>query len=164
MRIEPRKGSACGSFVERGKKTAFWHRERSPRSPFCAHQFFQSVVEDSGRGKFFCLSLFLNTCAVLGFIRKNPLVGIELDKPKIQGFPVADADDIAAFQERRGIGSRERLIFGLGLYAGAARADLARPGRKNIKGDLLIYERQKSGTEARVPMTAELRAVIDSDT
>jgi len=69
----------------------------------------------------------------LGFIRKNPLVGIELDKPKIQGFPVADAEDIAAFQKRC----------------------------KNIKGDLLIYERQKSKVKARVPLTAELRTVID---
>ena len=97
----------------------------------------------------------------LGFIRKNPLVGIELDKPKIQGFPVADADDIAAFQARWPIGTRERLIFDLGLYTGAARSDLAKLGRKNIKGDLLTYERQKSKIKARVPLTAELRAVID---
>ena len=97
----------------------------------------------------------------LGFIRKNPMVGIELDKPKVKGFPVADAEDIAAFQERRPVGTRERLFFDLGLYTGAARADLAKLGRKNIKGNLLVYQRQKSGIIARVPLTAELRAVID---
>lgn len=97
----------------------------------------------------------------LGFIRKNPLVGIELDKPKIEGYPVADAEDIAAFQVRWPIGTRECLIFDLGLYTGAARTDLAKLGRKNIKGDLLVYERQKSGIKAQVPLTAELRAVID---
>jgi integrase len=97
----------------------------------------------------------------LGFIAKNPMAGIELEKPKIKGFPVADAEDIAAFQERWPIGTRERLIFDLGLYTGAARVDLAKLGRKNIKGDLLVYERQKSGIKARVPLTAELRAVID---
>lgn len=97
----------------------------------------------------------------LGFIRKNPLTGIELDKPKIQGFPVADADDIAAFQKRWPIGTRERLIFDLALYTGAARSDLAKLSRKNIKGDLLVYERQKSGIKAQVPLKAELQAVID---
>ncbi|MEM7089508.1 MAG: tyrosine-type recombinase/integrase [Pseudomonadota bacterium] len=97
----------------------------------------------------------------LGFIRKNPMKGIELDKPKIKGFPVADADDIEAFQDLWEIGTRERLIFDLALYTGAARSDLAKLGRKNIKGDLLVYERQKSGVKARVPLTAELRAVID---
>ncbi len=97
----------------------------------------------------------------LGFIRKNPMVGIELDKPKIKGFPEADAHDIAAYQERWPIGTRNRLILDLGLYTGAARADLAKLGRLHIKDDLLVYERQKSGIKARVPITAELRAVID---
>lgn len=96
----------------------------------------------------------------LGFIRKNPMVGIELDKPKIHGFPVADADDISTFQKRWPIGTRHRLIFDLGLYTGAARTDLAKLGRRNIKDDLLVYQRQKSGIVARVPLTAELRAVI----
>lgn len=96
----------------------------------------------------------------LGFIAKNPMAGIHLDRPKIEGFPVAEADDIEAFQKRWPIGTRERLVFDLGLFTGAARVDLARLSRKNIKGDLLVYERQKSGITARVPITAELSAVI----
>ncbi|WP_170606395.1 tyrosine-type recombinase/integrase [Ruegeria arenilitoris] len=97
----------------------------------------------------------------LGFVRKNPMVGIELDKPKIKGFEVADAEDIAAFQARWPIGTRARLIFDLALYTGAARSDLANLGRKNISGDLLVYKRLKTGTTAIVPLTAELRTVID---
>lgn len=96
----------------------------------------------------------------LGFIRKNPMTGIELDKPKIKGFPVADAVDIERFQDRWSVGTRERLIFDLALFTGAARTDLARLSRKNIRGDLLVYDRQKSGIVARVPLAAELRAVI----
>ncbi len=53
------------------------------------------------------------------------------------------------------------MIFELGLYTGAARTDLAKLGRRNIKGDPLVYERQKGGIIARVPLTAELRAVIN---
>ncbi|MEL6172725.1 MAG: tyrosine-type recombinase/integrase [Pseudomonadota bacterium] len=97
----------------------------------------------------------------LGFIRKNPMADVQLDKPKVKGFRVADADDIAAFQDRWPVGTRERLIFDLALFTGAARVDLAKLGRKNIKGDLLVYDRQKSGVKASVPLTAELRAVID---
>lgn len=51
----------------------------------------------------------------LGFISRNPMAGIELDKPKVKGFPVADADGIAAFQARWPVGTRERLILDLGL-------------------------------------------------
>ena len=59
------------------------------------------------------------------------------------------------------MGTRERLIFDLGLYTGAARPDLAKLSRKNIKSDLLVYERQKSKVKARVPLTVELWAVIE---
>lgn len=97
----------------------------------------------------------------LGFISRNPMAGIELDKPKIKGFAVADADDIAAFQGRWPTDTRERLIFDLALYTGAARSDLAKLGRKNISDDLLVYQRQKSGITAQVPLTPELRSVID---
>jgi site-specific recombinase XerD len=97
----------------------------------------------------------------LGFIRKNPLAGIELDRPKVEGFAVADADDLAAFQETWPVGTVERLAFDLALYTGAARTDLAKLSRKNVKGDLLVYQRQKSKITARVPLTPELRAVIE---
>lgn len=96
----------------------------------------------------------------LGFIAKNPMARIELDRPQIQGFRVADAEDIAAFQERWPIGKLERLVFDLALYTGAARGDLAKLGRKNIKGDVLIDERHKSKVTAYVLLTRELRAVI----
>ncbi|WP_238367619.1 tyrosine-type recombinase/integrase [Mesobacterium pallidum] len=97
----------------------------------------------------------------LGFIAKNPMAGIELDRPKLKGFPVADAEDIAAFQKRWPVGTIERLVFDLALYTGAARTDLSKLSRKNIKGDVLVYERQKSGVTARVPLTPELVEVID---
>ncbi|WP_437195420.1 tyrosine-type recombinase/integrase [Roseovarius sp. MS2] len=96
----------------------------------------------------------------LGFIKKNPFTGIELNKPKSEGFLVADADDIAAFMKAWAVGTRERLIFDLALYTGAARVDLAKLGRKNIKDGLIEYTRQKSGVTAYVPVTPELRAVI----
>lgn len=94
------------------------------------------------------------------FIGKNPMKGVEIDKPKIIGFPVADAADIERFQNRWPVGTRERLIFDLALYTGAARADLQKIGRHNIRGDLLVFERQKSGVTAEVPLKRELLEVI----
>ena len=96
----------------------------------------------------------------LGFIPRNPMAGIEIDKPAPKGFLTADADDIAAFIERWEIGTVERLIFDLALYTGAARVDLAVIGRHNIKNGVLTFDRQKTGVTSRVPLTHELRAVI----
>lgn len=97
----------------------------------------------------------------LRIITKNPAAGVELDTPAIIGFPTTDADEIEAFIERWEIGTVERLVFDLGLRTGAARVDLCRIGRHNIQGNLLTFNRNKSKVETHVPMTADLRAVID---
>lgn len=96
----------------------------------------------------------------LGFISRNPMAGIEIDKPAPKEFPTANADDIAAFIDFWKIGTVERLLFDLALYTGAARADLAVIGRHNIKDGMLIFDRQKTGVTSYVPLTHELRAVI----
>jgi integrase len=83
-----------------------------------------------------------------------------MPRPESKGFPTASADDIERFQEHWPIGTTERLIFDLALYTGAARVDLVRLSRKNERDGLLTYVREKSGTTAEVPVTAELRAVV----
>ena len=98
--------------------------------------------------------------AKLKIIPRDPTRGLEIEKPASKGFPTASADEIAKFQERWPVGTTERMVFDLALYTGAARADLARLGRKNIRDGLLTYKRQKSGVECNVPLTPELRAVI----
>lgn len=96
----------------------------------------------------------------LHLIKRNPAAGVQIVKPKSKGFLTAGADEIEAFQKRWEIGTTERLIFDLALLTGAARTDLARLGRKNIQGDLLRFQRQKTGVTAEVPFTPELREVI----
>lgn len=98
--------------------------------------------------------------AKLRFIPADPTKGIELDKPKSKGHPTATVAEIARFQKRWPIGTTERLAFDLAILTGAARVDLCRLGRHNICDGVLTYNRQKTGTEANVPVTAELQAVI----
>jgi integrase len=97
----------------------------------------------------------------LRIIPKNPAADVELDTPAIKGFPTTSADEIEAFIKRWEVGTRERLIFDLGLYTGAARVDLARLGRHHIQGNILTFSRHKSKVETYVPLTSDLRAVIN---
>ena len=93
-------------------------------------------------------------------IEFDPAAAVTLDAVKSKGFATASADDIRKFQKMWSIGTTERLVFDLAIYTGAARVDLCRLSRKNITGGVLRYERHKTGTEANVPLTPELRAVI----
>ncbi|WP_278029234.1 tyrosine-type recombinase/integrase [Roseicyclus salinarum] len=97
----------------------------------------------------------------LRFIASNPTRGIELVRPASKGFATAGPEDISKFQERWPVGTTERLIFDLALYSGAARADLTQLSRRNVAGDILSFKRQKTGVLAQVPLTSELRAVIE---
>jgi integrase len=97
----------------------------------------------------------------LRFIAQNPMDDVKIKKPKIQGFATADAADIERFQAHWPVGTVERLLFDMALYTGAGRSDLAVIGRHNLSDGLLIYERAKTKTRAEVPVTDELRAVID---
>ncbi|MFD0978046.1 tyrosine-type recombinase/integrase [Tropicimonas aquimaris] len=96
----------------------------------------------------------------LRFIPSDPTRGLEIERPESQGFPTADPDDIARFQERWPIGTTQRLVFDLALYTGASRVDLAQLSRANLDDGLLTYTRQKTGKTAYVPLTSELRSVI----
>jgi len=106
------------------------------------------------------LKRLFNHLHKLRVIAVNPADGLVIRGPKVKGFRTASAEDIERFKERWPTGTLERLIFDLALYTGAARADLVKLSRRNINGDLLSYRRQKTGTLAEVPMTAELRRVI----
>lgn len=97
----------------------------------------------------------------LRFIATDPTRGLKLDRPNSDGFRTADADEIEAFQKHWPVGTVERIVFDLALFTGAARADLVKLSRRNIKDGVLTYRRQKSKVEANVPVTPELRAVIE---
>jgi integrase len=96
----------------------------------------------------------------LRIIPNVPTKGVELRKPKAGGFITASIAEMEAFTAMYQRGSRERLIFDLALFTGAARVDLVKLGRRNIADGLLTYTRQKTGGVAEVPVTADLLASI----
>lgn len=93
---------------------------------------------------------------------RDPSAGVTLRRPKTVGFETMGAAEIARFQARWAKGTRERLIFDLAILTGAARVDLRLLSAANLRGRVLAYRRSKTGVEAFVPVTRELRAVIDA--
>jgi integrase len=135
-----------------------------PLSTITAELIEMALVAKGGHGavgEYKALKPVFDYLRGLRFIPKNPMLSVEIKKPKIKGYVTADAADIERFQGRWEIGTVERLLFDLALYTGAGRSDLAVIGRHNIRDGLLTFNRVKTGALAEVPIKAELRAVIN---
>jgi len=68
--------------------------------------------------------------------------------------------EIADFEARWEIGTRERLIFDLALYTGQRRGDLASMTRYHIDGDVMGCVQEKTGERIAVPVHPNLKASI----
>jgi integrase len=95
----------------------------------------------------------------VGKIPENPMVGIKRIKlPKTVGFPVWSEEDIAKFEARWAVGTKERKAFALLLYTGQRRIDVKSLGRQHMAkradkwGWWLVFEPQKTKGSKTEPM------------
>jgi integrase len=68
--------------------------------------------------------------------------------------------EIAAFESRWPIGSRERLAFALHLYTGQRRSDVCRMTWRDITGPTISVVQQKTGAKLTLPLHSELQRVL----
>jgi len=96
----------------------------------------------------------------------NPTLGVEREKVKTAGYPTWSEVQIARFEERYPVGTKERLAFGLLLYTGQRRGDVIRTGPLHIhKGILTIDQGKMEGNETahlEIPVHPKLQAIIDA--
>jgi integrase len=93
----------------------------------------------------------------------DPTIGVKrLDTPKSDGFEPWSEDDIAAFEARWPIGSRERLAFALLLYTSQRRSDVIRMGPQHIENGRIKVRQAKTGKRLAIPVHPALREAIDA--
>ena len=95
-----------------------------------------------------------------------PTAGIKNLSGKTDGFRTWDEDDIAAFERRWPIGTRERLALALLLWTSQRSGDVVRMGLQHIRTDARRFrdrrEAEKTGTKLAIPIHPELQAVLDA--
>lgn len=96
-----------------------------------------------------------------GLVPSDPTIGIAIKKPKSKGFPVWTEDEIARFEKRWPLGTRERLMFDIFLYTGLRRGDAARLGRQHVRDGVITLDTEKTGVRVVLPILPELRASLD---
>jgi integrase len=75
----------------------------------------------------------------------DPTFGIRAKKPKTEGFKVWSEDEVALFERKWPVGTRERLAFDLLVYTGLRRGDVARLGRQHVKDGVITLRTEKTG-------------------
>jgi integrase len=93
-------------------------------------------------------------------LKEDPTLGVKNLSAKSAGFRTWDEGDIAAFEKRWPVGSRERLALALGLYTGQRRSDVIRMGRQAVRGDTLSVTQQKTRTSLLIPIHSRLADII----
>jgi integrase len=97
-----------------------------------------------------------------GLLATDPTAGIKNLSAKTDGYRTWNEDDIAAFEARHPVGTRERLALALLLNTAQRRGDVVRMGRQHIRNGAIEVKQQKTGTKLAIPIHPDLQAVLDA--
>jgi integrase len=98
-------------------------------------------------------------------VRTDPTAGVKAPaRPKTQGFPVWTEDDVAKYEVRWPIGTKERVWLDVLLYTGLRRGDAVRLGRQHIRDGVASLRTEKSQGQVTVtiPILPVLGATLEA--
>lgn len=130
-------------------------REKRASRPHSANNFLKSM-----RGFYSWACGDGKLCTV------NPMVSVKLLKGKNDavGFHTWTDDEVARFEARWAVGTRQRLALDLLLYTGLRRGDVVRLGRQHVRDGVAVIRMEKGGKtkEVFLPILAPLLASINA--
>jgi integrase len=104
------------------------------------------------------LRVLIRHAIEVGWLKHDPSLGIK--RPKTQEIRSWTEDEIARFEKRWPISTRERLGFALMLYTGQRRSDVHRMTWAATTAATVTLTQQKTGARLVIPLHAELRKIL----
>jgi integrase len=93
-----------------------------------------------------------------GYRTDNPVT--EIDSYKLGTRHTWTEDELAAFERRWPLGTRERLAYALLLHTAQRGGDVVKMRRADLSGGAISVVQQKTGTELSIPIHPELGAAL----
>jgi integrase len=116
-------------------------RDRRASTPAQARHFLETM-----RGLF-------RWAAKAGLVREDPTIGVEDPaRPKSGGFPIWSEEQVAAYERRWPVGTRQRVWLDVLLYTGLRRGDAVRLGRQHVRNGVAMIKTEKSGFTLEVTL------------
>jgi integrase len=104
------------------------------------------------------LRILINYAIAHDQLTHDPSRGIK--RPKSGEIRAWTDAEIAQFESRWPIGTKQRLAFALMLYTGQRRSDVARMAWNDIVGGSIKVVQQKTGAKLTIPLALPLREVL----
>jgi integrase len=96
-----------------------------------------------------------------GLAKVDPTAGVSYPKiPDSDGFPPWSEDDVALYEKRWPIGTRERVWLDVLLYTGLRPGDAVRLGKQHVRNSIATIKTEKTGTEVTLPILPVLEQTI----
>jgi len=106
------------------------------------------------------LSQLFDFAILQGWRKDNPTKPVSAPKSGSTGYHTWDEDEIAAFEARWPVGTRERLALSLLLYTAQRRSDVVRMGPQHVRDGRIKVRQQKTGKLLEIPVHPILREAI----
>jgi integrase len=86
-------------------------------------------------------------------VKTNPTAGVaDPARPKNSGIPVWTEEQVAAYERRWPLGTRQRVWLDVLLYTGLRRGDAVRLGRQHVRNGAATIKTEKNDTEVTLPI------------
>jgi integrase len=144
----------CGTagaepFARITKATIVAARDRRARTPYYARHLLDAMR-----------SLF-GWATEAGVAPADPTVGVKNpQQPTGEGFRPRSEDDVAAYEQRWPIGTRQRVRLDVLLYTGLRRGDAVRLGRSHVRDGIASIKTEKTGTLVVIPILPVLAKTL----
>jgi integrase len=125
-------------------------REKRKATPNQANNFVKSM-----RGLF-------GWAVDMEHVTVDPTRDVKLLTVKTDGFHVWTDEEVAQFEARWPVGTRERLAFDLLRYTGLRRGDAVRLGRQHVKDGVFRIKTEKNGVIVEAPILPQLARSIEA--
>jgi integrase len=98
-----------------------------------------------------------------GHVKTDPSQGVKNPvQRKSGGFPVWTEDDVAKYEARWPIGTKERVWLGVLLYTGLRRGDAVRLGRQHVREGVATIRTEKTGITIAIPILPALDEILQA--
>lgn len=125
-------------------------RRRDELGPGAAKHFVQTM-----RGLF-------KWAKEMELVETDPTENVKVARPQTEGFKVWSDQEIACYEARWPVGTRERLWLAILLYTGLRRGDAVHLSKAHIRDGVVSIQTGKTGAWVTLPILPELQAIIDA--